>query len=99
MTANVPSLVLLGGNTYWVSIIGTDSSLYPFWAFGDVGQSVFRPYPAADDSPWYGDTDNQRNLTFSLSDKRRAVPDTGSAALLLGMGLTGLVVVRRWPPH
>lgn len=65
--ANLTSPILLTtGVTYWLSILGNDSTEF-LWAEGGVGADVFRPGGQGDGSPWL-ESHDEVDVTFALSD-------------------------------
>jgi hypothetical protein len=77
--ANLYSPVfLIAGETYWLSILGNDSTEFE-WADGGVGADVFRPGGQGNGSPWLESVDETYSA-FALSDT--PIPEPSSFVTL-----------------
>lgn len=79
----ISPILLTSGTTYWLSILGNDSTEF-LWAEGGVGADVFRPGGLGNGSPWLENSSDEVYVTFALND---TPIDEPSSFVILGSAL------------
>jgi hypothetical protein len=99
-TATLPA-TLLGAGSYWLSVLNNSTGQTNDWFWStsndSAGDAMNRDTEA---SPWApaavsSDFPNGFETAFNIGGAAAAAPDAGSSALLLGLALAALFVVKR----